>query len=646
MKIPDINEIDYDKPSQIDIKDEKQRLVEAYATVEVVDKDGEIIPIEEFKKIMPIIMDRGGLVMYEHSNKPVGKILNWEITEHEKTGKPALKLLIKVFDHYEFDNQVWDAIKQGKIKGISFGGLSKDEVKTKDGKIIKDVMGYEFSFVENPANPYATIKRINYLAKKAKETKKEDEGYLSRWHETHLNRDTIYLLPNVPMLTVLALVEDLNKRGIDVSIGRKGDVVVLEVPPGHGELVMGIIEEDYPEIGAYIKKEKTIKLGLDEIDSEEQQEIKDTKKKALLKVDDRYLTEEGRFKEMTCPDNPKSKSRFCGCVRAMINEGYDLESAKRICAAIKMRKEGKKSYSEEEVSNMDVVKENILGKDKQGRPIKVGDKVRTDDGVVYEVYGIGQDGEVYLSTREGTIVVSSNDIEKIEVNKSNEFKKLMTSQYVVIEVPDKDMEETMELVRKIRSRGPMFADDDDEFQMFEMVGVAGPGKIKTPAEIEDKVRMLIDKYKTKNTEVNKVDKNRIIRALKGALKELDYVHGYLNDKDDARPFEGRLKDAMAILAILIQELEGKNKSVGDDCCCKKKSVKNITKGIVDLYDILISNKQKFIKKVTKEDLKKIMEYIQYLDMYIPDDTEDARIARSYMVELERFVEKLLKEEEQ
>ena len=61
-------------------------------------------------------------------------------------------------------------------------------------------------------------------------------------------------------------------------------------------------------------------------------EIEKKKKKSNRS---RYLEPDGRFKVMTCPDNPKKKSRFCGCVRYMMSQGKSLESAKRICGYIK-----------------------------------------------------------------------------------------------------------------------------------------------------------------------------------------------------------------------------------------------------------------------------------------------------------------------
>ncbi|RLF66129.1 MAG: hypothetical protein DRN30_02735 [Thermoplasmata archaeon] len=238
------------KPLSMEILNEDERIITAWASVECIDKDGEIIPMSELKKIMPILMDRGGFVMYKHTNKPIGKILNYEFKEHPETGKEGLFLTIKVFDDYDFDDKVWNEIKTGKLKGISFGGIAKKQ-SWKDlgngngARILEDIEGFEFSIVEEPANPYALIEEVNIVAKSNE----------------------------------------------------------------------------------------------------------------ILKVDSRYLTEDGRFKEMTCPDDPSKKSRFCGCVRAMMNEGYSLESAKRICGYI--RYYVKKDFDEITKSELNEILEQI-----------------------------------------------------------------------------------------------------------------------------------------------------------------------------------------------------------------------------------------------------------------------------------------------
>jgi len=61
----------------------------------------------------------------------------------------------------------------------------------------------------------------------------------------------------------------------------------------------------------------------------------------------RYQNPDGSFKEMTCPDDPSNKSKFCGCVRYFMSEeggNLSLERAKKMCGYIKRRKYGSEEY--------------------------------------------------------------------------------------------------------------------------------------------------------------------------------------------------------------------------------------------------------------------------------------------------------------
>jgi len=160
---------------QTKILDSDKRIFEAWGSVEIKDKDGELIPIEELEKVMPILMDRGGYIIDQHTNRVVGKILNYEIKEHPETGKKGVYIRGKIFNDYELDDQVWEEIKSGKRTGLSFGGRSKKQeiafsFENKEPvKVLREIEGYEFSVVDKPANPLATFEWINPIAKQYKE---------------------------------------------------------------------------------------------------------------------------------------------------------------------------------------------------------------------------------------------------------------------------------------------------------------------------------------------------------------------------------------------------------------------------------------------------------------------------------------------
>lgn len=168
---------DISKAEKLEISDDAMRIFKAWASVEVPDKQGEIVSIEDLKKLMPVLVDRGGLIMDRHTNRPVGKILNYEIKE--KNGTPGVLITAKIFDHYELDDEIWSSIKSGQIKGLSIGGRgivdkTRAEWDEKEGKEVKRLNLselYEISVTPNPANPEATIEAVS-LAKQMQEVQK------------------------------------------------------------------------------------------------------------------------------------------------------------------------------------------------------------------------------------------------------------------------------------------------------------------------------------------------------------------------------------------------------------------------------------------------------------------------------------------
>jgi phage head maturation protease len=156
--------------------DTEKRLIEGWASVEIVDYQGEIVPIDELEKSMYDYMDRGAPVIYGHSNKPVGKVLKWEIGEltlPDGRKTKGIKITAKIFDDYELDDEVWQEIKSGKLRGFSIGATArtaKGKIVDEDGKekevgILKDISLLEISLVEEPANKLALAEAVNYKAK-------------------------------------------------------------------------------------------------------------------------------------------------------------------------------------------------------------------------------------------------------------------------------------------------------------------------------------------------------------------------------------------------------------------------------------------------------------------------------------------------
>lgn len=161
--------------ADIVIANEDKRYVAGWASVEIVDSQGDVVPVSELTKAFLALMDRGGHIIYGHKNYPVGRIMQWEVKEHPISKALGVYMIVKINSGYEADDMVWSLIKQGKLKGFSIGGKGRSErtyvekngIKT-EVRILKSIQLNEVSVVDIPANPLATIDQVAMIAKCAK----------------------------------------------------------------------------------------------------------------------------------------------------------------------------------------------------------------------------------------------------------------------------------------------------------------------------------------------------------------------------------------------------------------------------------------------------------------------------------------------
>jgi hypothetical protein len=163
-----------------------RRLFEGVLTVEMKDRQGEITIRDELLKVLPIWIARGGPITDTHSNRVVGQGINFgstTITDEEGKSYPAITIQGEIYKDYELDDEIWNAIKSGKYKGLSFGGATKSNrtpIMQKDGSLaysLKDLEQYEVAVCEEPAVPLALITQHNEIAKAmAGETKDRGDG--------------------------------------------------------------------------------------------------------------------------------------------------------------------------------------------------------------------------------------------------------------------------------------------------------------------------------------------------------------------------------------------------------------------------------------------------------------------------------------
>ena len=150
------------------------RFFEGYLTVQVKDKQGEVTIVDELYKVLPIWMDRGAPITDTHSNRVIGKGINFARSDYTDVNGdiyPAIKVTGKIYKDYELDNEIWSKIKSGEYKGLSFGGSTKTDrepMRMKDGSIaysLSKLEHYEVAVCKDPAVPLAVITDINPIAK-------------------------------------------------------------------------------------------------------------------------------------------------------------------------------------------------------------------------------------------------------------------------------------------------------------------------------------------------------------------------------------------------------------------------------------------------------------------------------------------------
>jgi hypothetical protein len=145
-----------------------RRIIKGHITVEVVDRQNEFIAISEVLDVMKTYMENPQISDW-HSNRMVGKLLNYEKSEVE--GHPSIfaEVEIRKSEQFKLYDEVWEKIKKGEYQGFSLGGASKfREDSVQNGKLVTSLKGlelYEIAVCPSPINQLSVFTDINQFAK-------------------------------------------------------------------------------------------------------------------------------------------------------------------------------------------------------------------------------------------------------------------------------------------------------------------------------------------------------------------------------------------------------------------------------------------------------------------------------------------------
>ena len=165
------------------------RLFIGHLSTNTIDKEGDKITTEAFKKVMPTFMRRGVLID-SHTNKVIGRPLKY--WTNERTGSTTVGW--QIYDDYHIDHEAWDKIRNGTYEGMSIGGFAvpgKHEVVCDtDGchVVINEIELWEGSAVKHGANTGAVIIAHNELAKEVSEPNEDITVILEDSSTTQLER--------------------------------------------------------------------------------------------------------------------------------------------------------------------------------------------------------------------------------------------------------------------------------------------------------------------------------------------------------------------------------------------------------------------------------------------------------------------------
>lgn len=200
------------KPMHLNIPiskiDEEKRMVWGYATVEEIDKHGEIIGYDASKQAFA---EWPGNIREMHGDKAVGKGIEVEFDDKNK----GVWLGAYVSESADGEN-AWIKVKEKILNGFSIGGRINDwtttrqkvEGEEKDVVMITDYDLSEVSLVDNPACPSAVFQMVKSVGGKLKHVEKMENrgGIPVMWFEkayaieprqfisksnTHYNKDSM-----------------------------------------------------------------------------------------------------------------------------------------------------------------------------------------------------------------------------------------------------------------------------------------------------------------------------------------------------------------------------------------------------------------------------------------------------------------------
>ncbi len=155
----------------------EDRIYASWASVDVRDRDGERIDIQDIIDDQEVLLRRGGPISDSHTNAIVGKTMAYKVLTHPKSNTLGVMHLNRIFSDNPADDLVWKETVSGERKGSSVGGISlqdRFEIEPDTGEMTRvreNFRQYETANVEDPSNPLSLHEAVSAVAKSYKGNK-------------------------------------------------------------------------------------------------------------------------------------------------------------------------------------------------------------------------------------------------------------------------------------------------------------------------------------------------------------------------------------------------------------------------------------------------------------------------------------------
>lgn len=158
-----------------EVLNEDERLVRGWGSVEIVDADGQLVPISLIvKNLNDFIAKNPGAEIpisdLDHSDRIIGGVKKFWEAEHPKLKVNGLMLDYKVYKGQPYYDEAWKQIKSGQRRGLSWsGGYSDDktklvEVKGTPAQMLGGLQTFAFASCVHPKNEASQNVAVNFKA--------------------------------------------------------------------------------------------------------------------------------------------------------------------------------------------------------------------------------------------------------------------------------------------------------------------------------------------------------------------------------------------------------------------------------------------------------------------------------------------------